>query len=223
MKGLDEFVENIGKDLGQDLVCVATYGWNDEQVLAVVSDFEYNVFMRVNNSVKKFFKKSGTLPMFLTEEELTGGIDVFPLEFLNMNLHHKILTGKDMFTPLTFKKEHIRRELEFEFRSKLINLRQGVLEVGDSKKDLNTIISTAVPTLLPILNGLLFLKDVPIHNTLPEIFEAVSREYEVDMDVFSRIEEAKGKKLSGEELRQRIQELMHFLGELGEILDEMVL
>ena len=140
-------------------------------------------------------------------------MDVFPLEFLNIKLNHKILYGGGILKNLEFEKKFVRRELEFEFRSKLINLRQGYLEV-ENKKQFKIILEKAIPTLIPILNGLLFLKDIDIPNDLDEIFNLVSKEYKTDLSILKNLET-----LTNAE--ESIKDLITLLTELGETLDEM--
>ena len=151
----------------------------------------------------------------MTIEEIKDGVDVFPLEFLNIKLNHNIIYGKDIFESLSFDKDNIRRELEFEFRSKLINLRQGYLE-SVSDKELKIIVDKAIPTLLPILNGLLYLKNVKIPEPLDKILDNVAKEYKINVAVL--------KKLNNKEkidLEEAVKELMILLSSVGELLDEM--
>lgn len=217
----EKLILRIKEILGENLTSVATYGKEDEQLLVVVNKLDFGLLKAVQDMSTGYYKKSGKLPLFLTEEELTDGHDVFPLEFLNIKLNHKIIYGTDIFTELQFDKNHVRRELEFEFRSKLINLRQGYLELAKSKKDLRLLVNKAVPTLLPICNGLLFVKDVVIPDSITELFTAINKEYGVNIDILTEIHEININKVSEEQLRGYVDRLMQLLSNLGEQLDEM--
>ena len=218
-----EFINKFKGVLKDNLLSIAGYGWNDTEYVIVAGNLDFDLLSSVQNIVLEFNKKTGKFPLFLTEEELTDGRDVFPLEFLNIKLHHEILYGADLFSSLEFDKKYIRRELEFEFRSKLINLRQGYLEVAKSKENMGIIVKRAVPTLLPICNGLLFLKDLDVPGSITEVFGIVSEGYKTDFDVLKKIHEADIGKLNENELKEYIRELIVLLSDLGEKLDEMMM
>lgn len=212
---MQNIIQKTKELLGENLVSLALYGKIDHQYLIVVDELNISILEKIRPLIKEWAKKVRGIPLILTHEELTDGSDVFPLEFLNIKLNHEILEGEDVFEKLSFDKKHIRRELEFEFRSKLINLRQGFLETS-SEKDLDVIIAKAIPTLLPILNGLVFLKNKLIPDSIDEIFGLIEKEYNTSLRVLKDLEGNVKK-----EKREYINELIKLLSELGEILDEM--
>ncbi|MDP6642131.1 MAG: hypothetical protein QGF74_02005 [Candidatus Nanoarchaeia archaeon] len=210
---MEDTIQNLKKILKENLITVAEYGKKDKTHLIILEKLDASILNEVKQEIKTYHKKTKKYPLLLTKEELTDGLDVFPLEFLNIKLNHKILYGGGILKNLKFEKKFVRRELEFEFRSKLINLRQGYLEV-ENKKQYKIIIEKAIPTLLPILNGLLFLKDVDIPESQDEIFNLVSEKYKVDISILKNLET-----LTNEE--ESIKDLINLLSELGETLDEM--
>jgi len=219
-------LKDVSKDLqdvlGDNLTCIAVYGLDHTQIVAVVNELGFTVLTAIQEAIKKLEKK-GVYPLMLTKEELSDGADVFPLEFLNIQTTRDVVYGTDVFADLVFDKKHVRRKLEYEFRSKLLLLRQGFLEVGDDKKRLSELVSSAAPTLAPVCYGMLYLKDVKPPSNVEELFKMIAKEYEADVDVLSILNRADTSKLSLGELRNHVQELMHFLAEFGEVFDEMVL
>jgi len=211
---MEKTIEKLKEILKSNLITIAEYGKQDKQHLIVLEKLDSNILKNVKPILKKHYQKTKKFPLLLTKEELTDGLDVFPLEFLNIKLNHRILHGEDLFKDLNFEKKYIRRELEFEFRSKLINLRQGYLEVT-SNKELKKILEKAVPTLLPILNGLLFVKNIEIPESLNDILELVSEKYKVNTEILKKLQNDK------EDPEHSIKELIILLSTLGEILDEM--
>ena len=148
---MEKTIKNLKEVLGENLATIAEYGKFEKQHLLVLEKLDSDVLKNVKPIIKAYHAKTKKYPLLLTKEELRDGLDVFPLEFLNIKLNHRILHGNDMFNDLKFDKKHVRRELEFEFRSKLINLRQGYLE-AESKKELKLIGEKAIPTMMPIGN-----------------------------------------------------------------------
>ena len=210
---MEDTIENLKKILKENLLTVLEYGKKEKNHLIILEKLNANILNEIKQEIINYHKKTKKYPLLLTKEELTDGLDVFPLEFLNIKLDHKILFGGGILKNLEFEKRFIRRELEFEFRSKLINLRQGYLEV-ESKKQFKLIIGKAIPTLLPILNGLLFLKDIDIPESLDERLDFISKEYKVDLSVLKNLEN-----LTDEE--KSIKDLITLLSELGKTLDKM--
>ncbi len=210
-----ETISEIQKIFGGNLVCVAEYGKDGMQYVIVLDKLNAEVLNDSKKLLQNYFKKTKKFPLLLTKEELTDGMDVFPLEFLNIKLNHKILFGKDIFEKLKFEKKHIRRELEYEFRSKLINLRQSYMVVK-SDKEIKLIGESAIPTLLPMLNGMLFLKDVEVPEDIDEILDITEKEYGVNVSTLKKIKESKGS-----DKEESVRELVDLLSELGHILDEM--
>ncbi len=207
-----KILQNIKQVLGSNLITIARYGKLEKQHLIVLNTLDTSTLKEIKPLIQDYHKKTKKYPLILTKEELTDGLDVFPLEFLNIKLNHKIIYGKDLFENLKFEKKHIRRELEFEFRSKLINLRQGYLETTSKKQD-KLIVEKALPTLMPILNGLLFLKNINIPQDLDEILNLVNKNYKVNIEIL--------KSPDKDNLEDSIKKLIILLSELGEVLDEM--
>ena len=206
-------MEMIKEIFGENLVCVADYGKSDVQEVIVLNKLDSQVLNDSRIPLQNYFKKTKKFPLLLTKEELTDGMDVFPLDFLNIKLNHKILFGEDVFSDLKFDKKHIRRQLEFEFRSKLINLRQSYMVVK-SNKELKLIVENSIPTLLPMLNGLLFLKGKNVPEDIGEILDITGKEYGIDISALKRIKESSDREGA-------VRELVDLLSQLGQILDGM--
>jgi len=216
-----EFVEGISKALSKNLACVASYGKGESKIAVVVDSFDPSMLALLSDLPRKWLKGSGSLPLILTREELSDGADVFPLDFLYVKSTKKVLAGEDVLEQVTVDKQHVRRHLEFEFRSKLIHLREGLMEVGDDKKKLQALLGRAIPTLMPILYGLLYVKDAPVPENVEDVLHEVTSVYGVSLAALDELEHSKVSKLGSDELSRIARQLMLFLAEIGEIVDEM--
>ena len=212
----DGKMEELKKALGKNLISVIKYKVGpEEKILFTVNELS----IKTLEQIKPHFTKDY---LFLTQKELKDGLDVFPLEFLNIKNNYEVLHGKDTIASLKFDKKHIRRELEFEFRSKLIHLREQYL-ASASKSQQKELILSALPTLTPILEGLLLLKNTKKPEALDEIFDLIKQEYKENMTIFKKIEKIKNKelKLKANEIRNYIKELIAILTNLSEKLDKL--
>src|SRR5262245_58129370 len=61
-------------------------------------------------------------PVYFSVEEIANAADVFPIEFLDMMDHRVVVAGRDPFDGLEVSTRHLRHQVEFELRGKLIRL-----------------------------------------------------------------------------------------------------
>ena len=203
--------EKIKSVLGDNLVSIIKYDVGFvERFLFVLKDIDILVL----DKVKPFFQP---VFLFLTKESVVNGVDVFPLEFFNIKTDHEVVFGEDVFKGLEFDKEHIRRQLEFEFRSKLIHLRQEYLSLKG--KGLRSVIFAAVPVLTPLLKGMAFLKNISVSED--GLIDKVSHAFDEDLSVLKDIEllKQKNSRMVDEDLL--VQRLMLLLKNLGAKLDKL--
>jgi hypothetical protein len=205
-------IMKIKEILGENLVTLAEYYIGDEKkLIAICRNLDLDILQKL--------KKSEEIPILFTKEELMQGVDVFPVEFLNIKLHHKILYGEDLLKDLKISKENLRHQLEFEFRSKLIHLRSEYLLY--SGRELEALILSAIPALAPIMGGLVYLKDLKYGDT-GEMFDIVSEGYGIDVGVLKEIYDVRrGKAKFKNDKEQYIKELINVLSGIGKIIDEL--
>jgi len=202
----------IKEILGEDLVTLAEYYIGDEQkILAVCNTLDFNILKKL--------KQNKEHPILFTKEELIEGVDVFPVEFLNIKLHHNILYGEDILKDIKISKENLRHQLEFEFRSKLIHLRSEYLMF--SGRELEALILSAVPAIAPIISGLLYLKDLS-HDDTCDLFDVVSKGYGMDVSILREIYDIRnGKSKFKKDKEQYVKELIDVLSGIGNLIDEL--
>ncbi len=202
----------IKEILGENLVTLAEYYTGDEKnLLALCNTLDFDSLQKL--------KQLKEVPFVFTKEELADGVDVFPIEFLNIRQHHKKLYGEDLLKDIDISKKNLRYQLEFEFRSKLIHLRRGYLQ--SKGKHLEALILSAVPTLVPILGGLIHLKDLNYSDT-QDMFNVVSDGYGIDVQVMKEIYDIRLKKAKfRKDKEQYIGELIKVLTAIGAVVDEI--
>jgi len=202
----------IKEIFGKNLVTIAEYYTGDViNILVVCNTFDFTTLQKL--------KQLKEIPLILTKEELTDGVDVFPIEFLNIKKHHKIIYGEDFLKDLVISKIFLRHQLEFEFRSKLIHLRREYLQFKG--KDFDNLILSVIPTLVPIIGGLLYLKDSDLGDT-NNMIRSFSDEYGIDIQVLKEIYDIReGNSKFNKDKEQYIRELIKVLSNIGEIVDEL--
>lgn len=206
----DGKIKEIKQKLGNNLISIVKYKVGFiENILFILN----KIGIEELDKIKADFEENH---LFLTKKSIINGTDVFPLEFYNIKTGREILYGQDIFKDLEFDKENIRRELEFEFRSKLLHLRQEYLSLKEN--DIQKLIFSAIPTLTPILKGMAFLKGIKVNEN--NIIEKVGDAFEENLLILKDIEILKKKNEKIKNKEEYIQKLMKILKNLGDKLDK---
>ena len=200
-------MEELIQELGENCIAVITYG---KKHLVVVE----HARMPTLNIVASHLKDA----LVLRKKDIDDGLDVFPLDFLNILTDMKVLHGEDPFKSAKISKTDIRSQLEFDLRSKLIRLRTKYLQ--DPKRSPQEIVHYTIDTLNPLLKGLCALKlkrlrDVPA--AVPDMLAMIEEEYGFDLAVLQKI--YKKRTFGRDEAKGIVEELIVLLTQMADGVD----
>lgn len=204
-----KYLEQIEKILDGNLVMLSEYYNGDAlRYLAVCRHIRFDTL----NDLKKLKDP----PLIFTEDEILNAVDIFPVEFLNIKKHHKLLEGKDIFDTIEISKMDLRHQLEFEFRSKLIHLRQAYM--SSDHKDMENIILAAVPIMAPIIGALMYLYNIGAKYD-PHMLKVMMG---IDTNVLNEIHQIRlGKTKFKRDKEEYIADLIRVLEDVGQAIDKM--
>ncbi|NYZ60866.1 hypothetical protein H0O01_04190 [Candidatus Micrarchaeota archaeon] len=229
----DQFKRDMIGIFGKDLVSIVLYGSAaSAEYKRGISDINFVLILKKidHESLKKasvrlsWWRRSWvSAPLLFTEEELEDAADVFPLEFLSIKQNHKLIHGKDPFPGLQISKADVRKQLEFELRSKLIHLRQSYLEVRRNRESLKALAASTVAALSPLAEGLLFLKEIKSPPAKKSMLESLGKAYRIDVNPLVlaygiKYEDANP---SNDELESLIKSMLISLRALAEAVDKI--
>ena len=219
VKMYENLINECKEKLEDNLVSIIKYGTEGEpnNILIVTRQLTFSDLNRLKPIILSFSKKSKVVPILFTESGLKDSNDVFPLEILDMIYPHELLYGIDVLNNVKLDKKHVRMQIEFELRSKLIHLRENYIGIK-RPKDLKLLLKSAVPTLMPLLYGLLFMKDIKPASDLFPLYSDVEKSYNVNMEIFRKIREDTIKK---QDLETFVKELIDLLEKLISIVDKI--
>jgi len=157
----EQLIIECKKIMKENLVSIIKFGTEGEpnNILIVTKRLGLDGLEKMKPMIQVHARKTKVIPTLFTKTELGDSADVFPLEILDMKYPHEVLYGDNVINEVKLDKKHVRRQLEFELRSKLIHLRENFIWIK-KPKDLKALLKSAVPTLMPLFYGLLFLKNV---------------------------------------------------------------
>ncbi|OHE19829.1 MAG: hypothetical protein A2X95_03520 [Syntrophobacterales bacterium GWF2_56_9] len=159
----------------------------------------------------------------MTRAYLTGSLDAYPVEFLNMKRHYKVVSGEDVLAGLAFDPCHIRLQLERELRGKLLHLRSGYLATGGSPRKIRELIRVSLTAFVSLFSALLYLKSVEIPNGKRDVITAAGAAFGFDTAVFLKCEEIRSKtdRFSSAEVQAIFRDYMKKVGRLCGMIDKM--
>lgn len=194
---LQPFIEDLKTTHGGNLVSVILYG------SAAAGDFvrgqsDYNILVALEKitprdlreshaCVREWHKLGHPVPVYFTVSELKNAADVFPIEFHQMQVAHKVLFGKDVLEGLEVSDRFLRHQIEYELRSKLLLLRRQYIPASASVEGMKRLMSESLSSFAALFRALLLLKGVPAPSTKHEIVALTVQQLGLDGIPFDKI------------------------------------
>jgi hypothetical protein len=114
--------------------------------LALVERLHHADLDRLAERTRTWRARGLAVPLLLSRDEFARSLDAFPLEYGDIIARHVVLAGPDPFEGLVVSPTDVRRALERQAKSHLIQLREGFLETGGRPADVvDLIVASAVP------------------------------------------------------------------------------
>ncbi len=136
---------------------------------------------------KRWKKEQIVVPLFLTQAELRSSVELFPLEYLEIQEQHVLLAGRDPFPEIRIDGRNLRLQCEQELRGNLLRLRQRFVEGGASTEAITILLPLSLTALLPCLRGLLRAAGNPIGRSSEAVLKAVQQQWNVDCSAFQDV------------------------------------
>lgn len=192
-----DFIDDLRATHGRNLKSVTLYG------SAAAGDFvpkksDYNILIALEKigpgdlrnahaCVREWTRLGNPVPIYFTVSELQNAADVFPIEFHQMSVAHKVLYGADVLAGLEISDKFLRHQVEYELRSKLIQLRRQYIPASASVEGLKRLMTESLPSFAILFGAALILKGVQPPATKHEIVALAADELGVDGRPFEKI------------------------------------
>jgi hypothetical protein len=119
-------------------------------------------------------------PLFLTRRQIEKSLDVFPIEWMEMQERHLRLDGEDIFGGLEVPRTYLRLQLEHELRGKHIQLRQAYLAGLKQPADLGRLLKAGASSFATLFRTLLRLRGESPPADPARVIERVAALYQLD-------------------------------------------
>ena len=139
----------------------------------VLQSVDLDMLRELAKDGAKLGKARIAAPLIMTPDYIEASLDVFPLEFIEIQQRYLCVFGPDHFEGLSFDPTHVRLECERELKTLLISMRQALLSAAGHEKLFKTIEADIADRLMRTLRGLLWLHDkkegLPALQTIEEV------------------------------------------------------
>ena len=184
-KRLSEFVQTLRDLLGDDLKSIILHGSaargefdtkrSDLNLLVVVTDVDYRHLALMAPYTRKWRRQRIAAPLVLSPHYVSTALDVFPLEFIDMQLDRRVLFGEDVLKDVEPSKQAIRHQCEQEARGKLLHLREVLLETALKPRWLKQAMILSVPTFIRIGRHILLLQGEELKHHTDDVLKELRR------------------------------------------------
>jgi hypothetical protein len=96
--------------------------------MAVVDDVGFADLDACARQARRWRADDVAVPLMISRREFARSLDVFPLEFGAIILHHRVVFGDDPFDGLAVKEQDVRRACEIDVKGHVLHLRESYVE-----------------------------------------------------------------------------------------------
>jgi hypothetical protein len=166
-KKIDEFVSRLRSAAGENLESVILFGsaiagdfhpeFSNVNLFCVIRDSSFDALQALAPAVKWWDGQKQPPPLFMTRSEIERSTDVFTIELIDMQQHHRVLFGADVLQDLSIPSNLHRLQVEYELREKLSLLRQHLLLASGNDSRLWELLLRSVSAFATLLRHALIV------------------------------------------------------------------
>ena len=196
-KVLRQLVETLIAAHGENLASITVYGstaveaTTDDQahhnVLVVLRRIALEDLRHSVEPLRVWTKASQPMPVYFSLDELQRAADVFPIEFLQMQKARRVLHGSDPLELVTTSDLHLRHQLEYELRTKFLQLRRLYFPASQSAEKLAALMVESLSSFAALFRAVLMLRGREVPVAKRDAIHATANDLGLDVAPFDRI------------------------------------
>lgn len=173
-KTINDFVSRLRAAAGANLESVILFGsavagdfhpeFSNLNLFCVLRDSSFAALQALAPAVKWWDAQKQPPPLFMTRDEIARSTDVFTIELIDMQQHHRTVFGADVLQGLTIPANLHRVQVEYELREKLALLRQHMLLASGNDSRLWELLIRSVSSFATLFRHALIVlgHDAPV-------------------------------------------------------------
>lgn len=189
-KKINDFVSRLRAAAGANLESVILFGsavagdfhpeFSNVNLFCVIRDGSFGALQALAPAVKWWDGQKQPPPLFMTRDEIERCTDVFTIELIDMQQHHRIIFGEDVLQGLSIPANLHRLQVEYELREKLALLRQHLVLASGSDSRLWELLIRSVSSFTTLFRHALIVlgHEAPVGKR--EAVQALSKQIGFD-------------------------------------------
>jgi len=228
-----DFTDDCRKIFGEPLHAIYLFGsgargeyrpkHSDLNFLVLVGEEGLKKLREMVPFIPRWRKRAIAIPLVMTPNYLLSSLDSYPMEFLDMKLHHVVVYGEDLLKEVVIKPADLRLQLEREVKGKLIHLRQNFVASGLKPKIVRSILVNTIPTFRAIFTGLLYYMAETPHQRVSDLFKRTAEVFRLNKAVFVDVLKLRDKKtkIDKEDLVKLFEDYIAEIEKLSQKVDQL--
>lgn len=193
---LDEFNQDLENVLGSELVGVILHGSvargeyrvgeSGVDAIVVIVDPSFEKLEAIGDTLQRARYAARIEAIIVTEDEIAGASDVFPLFYDEIKQRHILLSGRDPFATVDVHDTYRRLRIEQELRETQLRLRRAVTDALGAREAIGGAVNRKVRQVRGTFHALLALKGIPVAPDLAAVLAKIGETYGVDLSPVQR-------------------------------------
>lgn len=198
---IDEFVKRFRQAGGPNIESIILFGsavsgdfhpgLSNLNLFCVLRDTSFTALQALTPAAKWWDGQKQPPPLCMTRSELERTTDVFTIELLDMQQHHRVLFGEDVVKDLTIPMDLHRVQVEYELREKLVLLRQHILLSSEHESRLWDLLQRSAPSLTTLFRHALIALGDSAQHTRRDALQILAQRLSFDASAFAQVIDAR--------------------------------
>jgi len=194
---------------------------SDVDSLIVLKEKNLDIFDFIAPIGKKYGKRKIRAPIIMTDEYIRSSLEVFPIQFLNMQAINALVYGDDVLNGIKIEKADLRLVCERELKGWIQNLSQAYIKSLGNDRIITGLFVSFLSSYIPIFRAILFLYDKEMPKERNAVLDECEKVLNIRMNVFRELITIKmGKyKPTHTDLKNDFQQMYNTLDAVANIID----
>jgi len=153
-------------------------------LLLLVSNYDTSTLKLYEPIHKRWSKEQVVTPLFLTDQELKSSSALFPIEFLEIQEHHRVLGGRDPFVGFHVDTRGLKDAVRQGLAGNLLRLRQRFVEGGGANDAVMILLPLSITSTIPLLRGLQRERQWPVLSQSDAVIKDIADRLQLDLQGF---------------------------------------
>jgi hypothetical protein len=194
---IKELIERLKSQYGQRLVSLILYGsaaagdqdaqYSDVNLLCVLDTIDVHALSQSESIFKWWRENRQPAPLLMSEAEVSGSTDCFPIEFQDMKDQRRVLHGRDVVADLKIDFSFHRAQVEYQLRTKMLRLRQQATTTLSNGDSLVKLCAESLSTFCVLGRHALLLSGMRVNPKKSEVIANLAHTMEVELDAFETL------------------------------------